>query len=202
MNARNSRVLAALDASARRFRGALSTATVTSLYRRARDVGGAAVEGSFLSTAADRLGAITRASWLYRWLTSDPDPDVVVIDLRETIVLGPVLAVLDALVTAGADRWQGARVRSLFERATASLADRPIRIASALALGALLTELIARLAVGTPSAGAIGVRLLATSLALAGTRVTISREQVSDSRTADALVALFEPPPPPDGDDR
>jgi len=38
-----------------------------------------------------------RHSFLYRWLTKEPDPDVVVIDLRETYTVGPVIALLDRI---------------------------------------------------------------------------------------------------------
>lgn len=38
-----------------------------------------------------------RNSVLYRWLTNEPDPAVVVIDLRETYTVGPIIALLDRL---------------------------------------------------------------------------------------------------------
>jgi hypothetical protein len=38
-----------------------------------------------------------RASFLYRWLTAEPEPEVVVIDLRETYAVGPLLAILDSV---------------------------------------------------------------------------------------------------------
>ena len=46
------------------------------------------------------LGAVRRwgrHSFLYRWLTKEPDPDVIVIDLRETYTVGPVIALLDRI---------------------------------------------------------------------------------------------------------
>lgn len=42
-----------------------------------------------------RLATVTRDSWLYRWLTAEPEPEVVVIDLRETYTVGPLIAALD-----------------------------------------------------------------------------------------------------------
>jgi len=35
-----------------------------------------------LSAATKRLSSVVRASYLYRWLTAEPDPDVIFIDLR------------------------------------------------------------------------------------------------------------------------
>lgn len=46
-------------------------------------------------TAGSRFAVLARRSWLYRWLTAEPEPEVVVIDLRETYTVGPMLAVLD-----------------------------------------------------------------------------------------------------------
>lgn len=40
----------------------------------------------------------TRQSFLYRWLTSEPEPDVIVIDLRDTYTVGTILSVHDCLV--------------------------------------------------------------------------------------------------------
>jgi len=57
------------------------------------------VDGAQVVATADavgaRLGTVVRASWLYRWLTAEPDPHVVVIDLRETYTVGPLLAAID-----------------------------------------------------------------------------------------------------------
>jgi len=39
-----------------------------------------------------------RNSTLYSWLTAEPDPDVVVIDLRETYTVGPFIMILDKLI--------------------------------------------------------------------------------------------------------
>lgn len=46
-------------------------------------------------TVGARLATVARDSWLYRWLTAEPDPQVVVIDLRETYTVGPLIAALD-----------------------------------------------------------------------------------------------------------
>lgn len=43
------------------------------------------------------LGQVTRSSYLYRWLTSEPEPEVIVIDLRETYTAGPVIAAIDGI---------------------------------------------------------------------------------------------------------
>lgn len=69
-------------------------ATVTSklaVFSRAADESGLA--------RASREGTDwARESFLYRWLTAEPEPDVVVIDLRETLSVGPIIALLDRVL--------------------------------------------------------------------------------------------------------
>ena len=64
-----------------------------------------------LSNAAERLATTTRNSFLYRWLTKEPEPDVIVIDLRETRTVGPFIKVLDAVIDRLEPYWQGSRLR-------------------------------------------------------------------------------------------
>jgi hypothetical protein len=82
------------------------------------------------STAGSRNPGIGKfiPSWvgssvLYRWLTAEPEPDVIVIDLRETWTVGPVVAVLDWGVGFLASYWEGSQMsrvlgqcRNLVER--------------------------------------------------------------------------------------
>ncbi|MFC7026549.1 hypothetical protein ACFQH8_01515 [Halomicroarcula sp. GCM10025710] len=60
---------------------------------------------SALGRGVETLGSITRHSFLFRWLTAEPDPDVIVIDLRETVTVGPLLAVLDSVLSVLTDAW-------------------------------------------------------------------------------------------------
>lgn len=41
----------------------------------------------------------TRQSVLFRWLRTDSDPAVIVIDLRATTTIGPIIAIIERLVT-------------------------------------------------------------------------------------------------------
>jgi hypothetical protein len=41
---------------------------------------------------------------LRQWLTTEPDPDVIVIDLRETVTVGPIVLALDRLVRSLGER--------------------------------------------------------------------------------------------------
>jgi len=140
------------------------------------------------------VGRAVRKSWLYRWLTTEPEVDVVVIDLRETMFVGPVLAALDRVVGPGARHWRdsatGRAVTHLSERFVA----RPIRTTSVAVLVAAAATLLFLTGLGSPSRSAVGVTLLVAALALAGTRVTASVDDLTETRVYALAVALLMPP--------
>lgn len=57
-----------------------------------------------------RLGAAVTGSWLYGWLTADPDPEFVVVDLRETLFVGPVVDRLDGSLDRVCPYWRASRL--------------------------------------------------------------------------------------------
>lgn len=73
---------------------AVRNAEVTS---KAAAVGRAADE-SGLARASREGTEWARQSFLYRWLTADPEPNVVVIDLRETVSVGPLIELVDGVL--------------------------------------------------------------------------------------------------------
>ncbi|WP_121821394.1 hypothetical protein [Halostella salina] len=74
-----------LDRLAAGYDGSAVRAAAAGVARRARSV-------------ARTAGRWVRGSWLYRWLTAEPDPEVIVIDLRETYTVGPFVRLLDRIV--------------------------------------------------------------------------------------------------------
>ena len=161
-----------------------------------------AVEGARTARLGARLRAFATASWLYRWLTSEPEPDVIVIDLRETRSVGPAIAATERVgrtLAAGLPTsWLGDRLRGL----GLAVRERPIRIASLAALGALAATLPLVVAAGTP---ALAVAYLAgAGLAALGTRSRRSLAELRETRAWGLLAAAFEPPEPPEpvDDDR
>lgn len=59
---------------------------------------GRAAEESELARASREGTEWANGSFLYRWLTAEPEPDVVVIDLRETLSIGPIVDLLDRVL--------------------------------------------------------------------------------------------------------
>ncbi|PSQ32024.1 hypothetical protein BRD16_00630 [Halobacteriales archaeon SW_6_65_46] len=94
-----------------RIEGALDGSGLVRATAAARD----ALAASSSIRAVRRFGqsatAVARDSRLYRWLTAEPEPTVVVIDLRETYTVGPVIALIDRLVTPLSARWEQSTLR-------------------------------------------------------------------------------------------
>jgi hypothetical protein len=87
----------------------LGAALRNSRLRRVRDWLTRAESGAE-DAAPGRVGTAIRSSWLYRWLTADPDPDVIVIDLRETRTVGPVIELLDRTIELATPYWRASRL--------------------------------------------------------------------------------------------
>jgi len=64
---------------------------------------------SLTAWAAD----VIRESYLYRWLTKEPEPEVIVIDLRETYTVGPFIRLIDKLVPHIERAWQNSVIGTL-----------------------------------------------------------------------------------------
>ena len=130
-----------------------------------------------------------RHSWLYQWLVTSPEPDVVVIDLRETVTVGPFVAVVDRVQPALERAWRDSRFRQVTARTTTAVRRTPIRVFSI----AMCVALLANVAVGsfarTITAFRILVSLALLVLALLGTQVTTPWERLKEATTVQLLVA-------------
>lgn len=198
MNVSNATTVQLLSTAATRLRAAVDRSLtgdrVRQLYRTARTVASA----SRLADGARWSEQAVRASWLFGWLTEGPEPDVVVIDLRETVVVGPVISVLDSFLMVtekGSDR---ALTVELSEALRERLRARPIQIVSVASLAAVVGAVGVFALLGALTVRTLGFALVSAGLALAGTRVTASWEDLTDSRLFEGLVALLEPPEPPE----
>ena len=76
-----------------------------------------ASEGSTLLGAAESLATrtetVVRNSSCYRWLTAEPDPSVVVIDLRETRTVGPFVRLLEIVLEPVERAWADSLLASV-----------------------------------------------------------------------------------------
>jgi hypothetical protein len=195
---RNARTVTLLSAFGRLGHTALASSTVTRWFRGVADQTVTIARTSRLGATIRWGERATRASWIYRWLTAEPEPDVVVIDLRETVVVGPILALLDLFLAPLARNWRSARTGTVADRLSERFVDRPVQVVSLVTLVALFANLLFLFAFGTASRTALGVRLVAVSLALAGTRVRLSANELTETAVYELGSGLLSPPDPPD----
>jgi hypothetical protein len=154
--------------------------------------------GSGLARVAAWVRRLVTESWLYRWLTAEPDPDVVVIDLRETRTAGPILAVLDRVIGFAAGALPASRVGNALRACVRFVRVRPVQLGSVL-LAAIAVVLALRTVVSdSPSPVLFAVVVVLAGVAALGSRITWSWSRVRESRVFRALAAAFEPPEPPD----
>lgn len=162
--------------------------------------------GTAISTAyVLRLGAVlvrwTKAAYLYRWLTKEPEPDVIVIDLRDTLSVGPVIALLDYIISRLIPASHRSRLIQTVHHLLSTFKSTPIRYTSILLLIALSTNVVLSFVTGSPSQLGVIIQLILIGVFLAGTQVRLSWPEVIETRPVQLLIAALEPPEPPDWDD-
>jgi hypothetical protein len=80
---------------------------------RLHELVGWTADSTLIAACRSLLASVTaavRGSWLYNWLTAEPDPEVIVIDLRQTRTAGPVIALLDRTIEFLAPHWRHSRL--------------------------------------------------------------------------------------------
>jgi predicted membrane protein len=187
-----------LAASNRYLSSSVAATAIQGIGSEVIQTGRRTYESSLLSNLAAVTEDAIRASWLYRWLTAEPEPEVIVIDLRETFSVGPVIALLDQLI-----RWLvPASHRSTLVGTAESVYEitksAPVRVMSFVIGLAVLTNLVIAVAVSEPSQSGIIARIVLLSLAALGTRVSLTWGELVQTRFVQLLIAALEPPEPPD----
>jgi hypothetical protein len=157
-----------------------------------------AVQSSRFGRLGRWLADAVRHSYLYRWLTAEPDPDVIVIDLRETWTVGPFIRLLDAVIDRLAPALKDSRVASAVQKTTTITHQQPAVVAG---LGLLVAGVILGLA--SVAAGTLGTTRLALTTTLLGGGALATRERRSwsglrETRPVALLIAALEPPEPPE----
>ncbi|QDX40817.1 hypothetical protein [Salarchaeum sp. JOR-1] len=152
---------------------------------------------SAVTTTAIVLEQWLRASFLYQWLTAEPDPDVVVIDLRTTFSVGPLIALLDHVVRALVPASHRARITRAWTTLMHVVRAVPLKVAGLLltiATGAVVALTAIRGQLTTTTLSAAGGLL---AVALLVSRSDRSWSQLRESRPVQMLSAALAPPDPP-----
>lgn len=157
---------------------------------------------SSLTRGGRRVLTWVRASYLYRWLTAEPDPHVVVIDLRTTRTVGPFVRALDWALTRAVAFTRESGLYRVGTATAAAVRRAPIRVAGIVLCVAALVSFVLTALTATVSPAGVLAHGAAVAVGLAGTRVRVPLEALAESRTARLLAAAFEPPEPPEPADR
>jgi hypothetical protein len=146
------------------------------------------------------LLAVVRGSWLYRWLTAEPEPEVIVIDLRETVSLGPFIAAIDRALRWLLPATATAAVVHAAEHLVSVARRRPIRLASICLAVVVATGVPLLTLTGTLEEITLALAVVGGALAIAGLPVRATLEDVRQHPITRAFVAALEPPEPPETD--
>lgn len=166
-----------------------TTRNLSTTYRQSR------LHDSFARTTA-----AIRHSAIYRWMTTEPEPEVVVIDLRETWTVGPILAGLDWLLDASATSHITTAGRTVSRSLLDAFRNAPIRAAGGLVLVAIVTNVLVGLALGSVVPQGLGLRAIVAALALLAVRVDTPLSELRNSAVGSFVRAVLEPPEPPQDD--
>ena len=148
-------------------------------------------------TTVERLSAWTRSSALYGWLTAEPDPDVIVIDLRETRTVGPVIRIIDRVFAALAASTPSSRVARGGRFLITMFKTRPLKLFGAVILVGALGGLLGGALTGTLSVPQAIVLFILALLAIPGIRSEIPLTELRETALITTLADAFEPPEPP-----
>lgn len=193
----------AIERTSDRLSRAAADSILLGAGRRVADRSVALAVDSTLADCGRFLASATRRSWLFRWLTAEPDPEVIVIDLRKTWTVGPVVRLLDYIL----DRLAGATADSRFVSAAQVVLDEfraaPLRVIGLIAIAVGISATIAAsIADGTAT---IGIRtvlgLAVTAVGALALRDDRTWAELRETRAVELLVAALEPPEPPESAD-
>lgn len=148
-----------------------------------------------------RVVSAVRASLIYRWLTAEPDPEVIVIDLRDTRTVGPFLRVLDRVVATLADTAGNSRIVAVGRAGYGSALAVPLRVGGlAVTLLGLVVSL--RSVLGEITTIGVGIGLGLVLAGLVAMRDDRDWDTLRATRPVEIAIAAFEPPEPPNRTDR
>ena len=153
---------------------------------------------SAVSRGTRRIAAWTKSSLLFRWLTKEPDPAVIVIDLTETRTVGPIIRLLDAGIGVLDRARSTSAVDGIASTVGMELRRRPVQTVSIAALALVATIAVLELLAGDGGRTIWLLLATITVLSLLGLRVDDSWSELTDRWIVRFAIAVLEPPEPPD----
>ena len=159
---------------------------------------GTAVAESRIVGAGKRIEA-TLSRWasgsrIIQWFLAEPEPEVIVIDLRETYTIGPILRAIEWALGHGNRLAERSGLTAAVRKAAQWVHSQPIHLVGIVLFGVA----VAGLASAALSSGAFGRWLVLSGIALLAVCERRSWGEIRDTRVGRALAAAFAPPDPPD----
>lgn len=143
-----------------------------------------------LRSVNDYFRSLTRSSFLYRWLATDPDPDPIVIDLRDSFLLRPIVRIIGkSLYTHNSSLTF--RVANTLK---AEFEKSPIRLTSALLLPPMISVFLIPDMLAASSIPEVIPMLVILFLIAGGTQLDSSWAAISKSKTIKFVIGIFSPP--------
>jgi hypothetical protein len=156
-----------------------------------------AAENSRAAAAPRTVRRFVAGSYANHWLRTDPDPAVVVIDLRKTLSGDLFLSMLDAITAPLKQSYKHSGVKRAVRSVSQRIREAPIRVA-AVVLGVVLFAHTA-LALTTPDEVALVPRLVVALGVWLGLRCTMTWPDLRDGPVGRIVrTALFPPSEPAD----
>ncbi|MUV85225.1 hypothetical protein GJ631_01155 [Natronomonas sp. CBA1123] len=157
-----------------------------------------AVENSWVVRVSSRTES-TLSRWgigsrIVQWFLAEPEPEVIVIDLRETYTIGPILRAIEWALGHGNRLAERSGLTAAVRKAAQWAHSQPIHLVGIVLFGVA----VAGLASAALSSGAFGRWLVLSGIALLAVRERRSWDEIRDTRVGRALAAAFAPPDPPD----
>jgi len=160
----------------------------------------ATVAGSQIVSALRAVGtrgvSWLRNSTLYQWLTAEPDPDVIVIDLRDTWTVGPFIGVLDWVISRLFAAAGESRFVAVAQRGVTTTCAAPVRVMG------VVTTVVGLIVAGSALLGDLSLTQLTIGVGLAIGGVIAMQDgrdwdTLRETRPVALVTAALEPPEPP-----
>jgi hypothetical protein len=155
-------------------------------------------QGSVTYRIAAAIKRSIQSSWLFQWLTAEPEPDVIVIDLRDTRLIGPIITRLDRTVDQLIPATMRSRLVRIGYRARSRFRERPVRVLSLSVIAIVLVALVATATTAERFSLSSVLLIITLLVAVRGTRSKRSWDEIATSGLVGQLSAVFDPPEPPE----
>lgn len=139
------------------------------------------------------------SSTVYGWTVKEPDPDLVVIDLRETFSISPILTAFDDVIEFMVPAWMRSKIHTVYTAASKELKENTVKTVSAtlfLAFTASLFVIEVSLELTLLS---LGVLFLASVVSAYGTKSEKNWRDIKETKVFKLVIELLEPPSDQEG---